>query len=49
MPALEWIGKKAVVNDHREVPFQLLQRDAVLSGGETDSENTTVREGQGCL
>lgn len=25
MPTLEWIGKKAVVNHHREVPYHLLR------------------------
>ena len=25
MPKLDWIGKKAVVNHHREVPFHLLR------------------------
>jgi site-specific DNA-methyltransferase (adenine-specific)/adenine-specific DNA-methyltransferase len=24
MPSLDWIGKKAVVNHHKEVPFHLL-------------------------
>jgi hypothetical protein len=23
MPTLDWIGKKAVVNHHREVPYRL--------------------------
>ena len=31
MPTLEWIGKKAVVNHHREVPFRLLQCDPAVS------------------
>jgi adenine-specific DNA-methyltransferase len=25
MPTLNWIGKQAVVNHHREVPFHLLK------------------------
>ena len=25
MPTLDWIGKKAVLNHHNEVPFHLLQ------------------------
>ena len=25
MPTLDWIGKKAVVNHHNEVPFHLLK------------------------
>ncbi len=27
MPTLDWIGKKAVLNHHREVPFHLLKCD----------------------
>jgi hypothetical protein len=27
MPKLDWIGKKAVVNHHRDVPFHLLKND----------------------
>jgi hypothetical protein len=33
MPKLDWIGKKAVVNHHREVPFHLLQSNGELSVG----------------
>jgi site-specific DNA-methyltransferase (adenine-specific)/adenine-specific DNA-methyltransferase len=43
MPTLEWIGKKAVVNHHREVPFRLLQCDPALSVGEADSGNLLVQ------
>lgn len=43
MPTLEWIGKKAVVNHHREVPFRLLQCDAALSVGDPDSGNLLVQ------
>jgi len=27
MPTLDWIGKKAVVNHHRQVPYRLLHCD----------------------
>ena len=43
MPTLEWIGKKAVVNHHREVPFRLLQCDPALSVGDADSGNLLVQ------
>ena len=34
MPTLNWIGKEAVVNHHREVPYHLLRCDKKLSVGE---------------
>jgi adenine-specific DNA-methyltransferase len=34
MPTLDWIGKKAVLNHHNEVPFHLLRCDPDLSVGE---------------
>jgi hypothetical protein len=34
MPSLDWIGKKAVLNHHKEVPFHLLRCDLDLSAGE---------------
>ncbi len=34
MPTLDWIGKKAVLNHHNEVPFHLLRCDPELSVGE---------------
>ena len=43
MPTLEWIGKKAVVNHHREVSFHLLQRDPKLSVGDPESGNLLVQ------
>ena len=30
MPTLDWIGKKAVVNHHREVTYRLLKCDREL-------------------
>ena len=33
MPTLDWIGKRAVVNHHRELPYRLLHCDPTLSAG----------------
>src|ERR1035437_4619045 len=43
MPTLDWIGKKAVLNHHREVPYQLLRCDDELSAGDPDSGNLLVQ------
>ncbi len=43
MPKLDWIGKKAVVNHHREVPFHLLQENPELSVGDPGSGNLLVQ------
>jgi len=42
MPTLEWIGKKAVINHHNEVPFHLLREEKELSVGEPGSGNLIV-------
>ncbi|OGP64223.1 MAG: DNA methyltransferase [Deltaproteobacteria bacterium RBG_13_47_9] len=42
MPTLDWIGKKAVVNHHNEVPFHLLKEVPDLSVGEPGSGNLLV-------
>ena len=34
MPTLDWIGKKAVVNHCKEVPFHLLKFDPDLYGSD---------------
>ena len=34
MPSLDWIGKKAVIRHHKEVPFRLLEPARELSYGE---------------
>jgi len=39
MPTLDWIGKSAVVNHHRQVPYRLLQCDTKLSAGDPDTGN----------
>ena len=43
MPTLDWIGKKAVLNHHREVPYHLLRCDEKLSVGDSDSGNLLVQ------
>lgn len=42
MATLDWIGKKAVVNHHREVPYHLLKEVPELSCGDADSGNLIV-------
>lgn len=42
MPTLDWIGKKAVINHHREVPYRLLKCDERLSVGDPGSGNLLV-------
>ncbi len=43
MPTLDWIGKRAVVNHHREVPYHLLKVDDALSAGDPSSGNLLVQ------
>lgn len=43
MPTLDWIGKAAVINHHRQVPYRLLQCDAALSAGDADAGNLLVQ------
>lgn len=43
MPKLDWIGKKAVVNHHRSVPFHLLKNNDELSVGDPGSGNLLVQ------
>lgn len=43
MPTLDWIGKKAVVNHHREVPYRLIHCDKDKSVGDPDSGNLLVQ------
>lgn len=42
MPTLDWIGKKAVVNHHQEVPYHLLRDVPELGCGPADSGNLIV-------
>ena len=43
MPTLEWIGKAAVLNHHREVPYRLLEERKELSVGDAGSGNLLVQ------
>ena len=43
MPTLDWIGKKAVVGHHKEVPFHLLRCNRELSVGDPGSGNLLVQ------
>jgi len=43
MPTLDWIGKKAVLNHHRQVPYHLLRCDSSLSAGDPDCGNLLVQ------
>lgn len=42
MPTLDWIGKRAVVNHHRELPYRLLHCDPALSAGDPGAGNLLV-------
>jgi adenine-specific DNA-methyltransferase len=48
MPTLTWIGKKAVENHHRQVPFHLLKDVPELSVGDPGSGNLII-EGDNLL
>ncbi|RLD04907.1 MAG: site-specific DNA-methyltransferase, partial [Chloroflexota bacterium] len=43
MPTLNWIGKDAVVEHHKEVPFHLLRCDPELSVGDPGSGNLLIQ------
>jgi len=43
MPTLDWIGKKAVVGHHRQVPYRLLHCNGKLSAGDPDAGNLLVQ------
>jgi adenine-specific DNA-methyltransferase len=43
MPTLDWIGKKAVLNHHRQVPYHLLHIEENLSVGDPDSGSLLVQ------
>lgn len=42
MPTLDWIGKKAVLHHHQEVPYHLLRDVPELGCGPADSDNLIV-------
>lgn len=43
MPTLNWIGKSAVVEHHKDVPFHLLRSNPELSVGDAGSGNLLVQ------
>jgi len=43
VPTLDWIGKQAVVNHHREVPYRLIHCDGALSAGDAEAGNLLVQ------
>jgi adenine-specific DNA-methyltransferase len=43
MPTLNWIGKKAVVKHHKDVPYRLLELVPELSCGDSQSGNLIVQ------
>lgn len=43
MPTLDWIGRRAVINQHREVPYRLLRCEESLSVGDPDAGNLLVQ------
>lgn len=43
MAILDWIGKRAVVNHHRDVPYRLLHCDKSKSVGDADAGNLLVQ------
>jgi hypothetical protein len=43
MPTLNWIGKDAVINHHKEVPFRPLNIRADLFFGDPESGNLLVQ------
>ena len=43
MPTLDWIGKRAVLNHHREIPFHLLKANPGLSAGDPGAGNLLVQ------
>ena len=43
MPTLDWIGRSAVVEHHKQVPFRLLTCDPKLSHGDADGGNLLIQ------
>ncbi len=43
MPTLDWIGKRAVINHHRDVPYRLIHCDKTKSFGDPDAGNLLVQ------
>ncbi len=49
MPTLNWIGKDAVVNHHKEVPFRLLKCNDKLSVGDDSGNMLVYGRGFSCM
>ena len=45
MPTLDWIGKKAILSHHKQVPYRLLHCYRKLSAGHPDSGNLSEAMG----
>jgi len=43
MPTLDWIGRSAVVEHHKQVPFRLLHCNPKLSHGDADGGNLVIQ------
>ena len=43
MPKLDWIGKEAVVEHHRDVPYRLVHCNGKLSAGDAEAGNLLVQ------
>ncbi len=43
MRTLDWIGKRAVLNHHREIPFHLLKQNVGLSAGDPEAGSLVVQ------
>ena len=43
MPTLNWIGKEAVVNHHKQVPYYFLKDVSGLACGEPGDDNLIVQ------
>ena len=45
MPTLHWIGKEAVTNHHKDVPYRMLEPDESLSHGDEDGDGNLIVQG----
>ncbi|SED35302.1 site-specific DNA-methyltransferase (adenine-specific)/adenine-specific DNA-methyltransferase [Burkholderia sp. WP9] len=43
MPALQWIGKEAVTQHHKDIPFRLIEPVPEISAGQEDTGNLVIR------
>lgn len=45
MPTLHWIGKEAVTNHTKDVPFRMLEPDEKLSNSDEDGDGNVIAQG----